>query len=99
MENSKFQIESMTLRVNNSKDADRAYDINVGISRQGNGSTVIENGSASKNGTMAASFNSYGDGNHNFTFYCSASEQPAALAAINEFIEGAKAFAASKISI
>ena len=99
MENSKFQIEGMTLRVNNSKDADRAYDINVGISRQGNGSTVIENGSASKNGTMAASFNSYGDGNRNFTFYCSASEQPAALAAINEFIEGAKAFAASKISI
>lgn len=94
-----LKIESATLRVTNSNIAEREYDMAVTIGFNENGITQIESGSANKrNGQMVASFNSYSDGNTNFTFYVPASEQTEALAAINAFVESAKAFATEKFS-
>lgn len=94
-----LKIESATLRVTNIAHADREYDMAVTIGFNENGITQIESGNANwRNGQMVASFNSYSDGNTNFTFFVPASEQTEALAAINSFIESAKAFATEKFS-
>lgn len=92
-------IESATLRVTNSSHADREYDMAVTIGFNKKGITQIDSGYANKkNGQMVATFNSPSDGNTNFTFYVPASEQAEALAAINSFVEAAKAFASEKFS-
>ena len=100
MERNNLTIASASLRVTNNNVADRLYDMGVDIKFGANGIDTLDGGNATaRNGQMVASFNSYSDGNTNFTFYVPASEQPEALAAINAFIEEAKAFAEEKFSL
>lgn len=97
--NNGLVLESASVRVNNSGMENREYEITASVKHNGKEVIEIESGSISKNGKSVASFNSYGDGNCNFTFYVPAAEQPAALEAINAFIAEAKDFAVAKANL
>lgn len=96
-----LSIESASLRVNNRNVENREYDIvcSVELDNSGNLMRVQDGNISSLSGQNLASFSVY-DLNQglNVTFRVAAAEQAPALAAINAFIESAKAFATEKFS-
>lgn len=98
---SKLTVESASLRVNNRNDENREYDIvcAVEIDNSGNLLRVTEGNINSLSGQNVASFNVYDPYQGlSVTFRVPAAEQADALAAINAFIESAKALATEKFS-
>lgn len=87
--NSKVKIESYQLRVNNSEDETRVYNISCSIDVKNGKVTNINSGNVQKGGTYVADFNKNGS-NFNIGFHnVPESEQCDINNAINAFIEEA----------
>ncbi len=86
----KVKIEGYQLRVNNSTDEQKVYDISCSIHVSGDAVNSIDNGNVMKDGEYVADFSRYEANSLNVTYRnLSASEQCNVNNAINEFIENA----------
>lgn len=88
------ELVSAKVRMDNSVDTGRTYDIRAEVEISGNAVQDFGNGEATKDGATAATWTCYG-GTLNVTFY---TQQDGAdvLAALNAFIADAKAKAAEE---
>ena len=86
----KVKVESYQLRVNNSEDETRKYDIACSLNVNNNEVTNIDSGNVIKDGVSVADFNRWDATNLNVTYRgITAEEQCAVNNAINEFIKNA----------
>ncbi|MDE6860941.1 MAG: hypothetical protein K2J65_11080 [Duncaniella sp.] len=90
-------LNSANVRLDNSQDDTRKYDVAANASISGTEITSIDSGSVTaKDGMQVASFSSHGGNNANYNFYNVAPEQQCeVLAEIQDFIAGAKALVAN----
>lgn len=85
----KVKVESYQLRVNNSTDETRVYDIACTVNVNNNEVTGVDSGNVTKQGTWVADFNRNGDTLSVNYRNLTAEEQCAVNNAINEFIKNA----------
>lgn len=85
------ELVSAKVRMDNSVDTGRTYDIRAEVEISGNAVQDFGNGEATKDGATAATWTCYG-GTLNVTFYTQ--DGADVLAALNAFIADAKAKAA-----
>lgn len=86
----KVKIVSYQLRVNNSTDEQKVYDLACSITVNGGAVGSIESGIAMREDVHIADFSRYDSNSLSVTYHnISASEQCAVNNAINEFIENA----------
>lgn len=89
-------LNSANVKVNNSGDAEKTYDIeaNANVSQNSEVSN-IESGRVSLDGTEKATFNSWGDNMLNISYSnVEAEEQCAIISAVNAFIQNLKSHVA-----
>lgn len=86
------ELVSAQVRMDNSVDTGRTYDIRADVEIAGDTAQNFNNGEATKDGATAATWTCYG-GTLNVTFYAQ-QDGAAVLAALNAFIDEAKAKAA-----
>lgn len=92
----KVKIEGYQLRVNNSTDEQKVYDISCSIYASGDTVNSIDNGNVIKDGESVADFSRYEENSLNVTYRnISVSEQCTVNNAINEFIVNATTSAGS----
>lgn len=92
-------LNSANVKLNNSQDEARKYDVAANANIQGTEITSMDSGSVTtKDGMQVATFNTTGmPGGYNINTYNSVGDEERGdvLAAINSFITGAKAYASS----
>ncbi len=94
----KVKVESYQLRVNNSEDETRKYDIACSLNVNNNEVTNIDSGNVTKDGVSVADFNRWDENNLNVTYRnISAEEMCEVNNAINAFIADATTAAANEV--
>ena len=86
-------LNSANVKVNNSEDLEKSYDISANANISGVSVNSIDAGEVKKNGTSKATFNSWGEGMLNVSYNgVDAEEQCAITTAINAFIADTKEY-------
>lgn len=85
------KVVRASVRMNNSVDASRVYDIEAEVNIEGGKANNVTSGTVKKEGTQVATFNSYGDNNLNINHSTKDEQERCAVTvAVGAFIEEVK---------